>query len=76
MYNENDEKVTATLTTKHDECFFSNIDAYPNTEGNICIRFDDKSHLVLTPLMAKRLNKLLGEAIRTSISMVLSEDIE
>jgi hypothetical protein len=76
MSNENDEKIIGTLTTRQDEYFFSDIDAYPNKEGNICVKFDDQSHFVLTPLMATRLNKSLGDAIRSSIGMVLSEDIE
>lgn len=69
-----EEKISGVLYTKHDELNFSNADAYPNEEGNICIRLDDISFAVLTPIMAKRLRKALDEAVRSSLGMVLSEE--
>jgi len=68
-----EEEIRGTLFTKYDELNFSDGDAYPNEEGNICVKFDDRSFVVLTPIMAKRLNRLLDEAIRSSLGMVLSE---
>ncbi len=67
------EKISGVLYTKYDELNFSNADAFPNEEGNICLSLDEKSFAVLTPIMAKRLRKALDEAIRSSLSMVLSE---
>ena len=67
-------EIRGVLFTKHDELHFSGGDAYPNEEGNICIRLDEKSFAVLTPIMAKRLNKALDEAIRSSLGMVLGEE--
>ena len=69
-----EEKVSGVLFTKHDELNFFDADVFPNEEGNICIRMDEKSFTVLTPIMAKRLNKLLGEAVRSSLGMVLGEE--
>lgn len=69
-----EEKISGVLYTKYDELNFSNADAYPNEEGNICIRFDEKSFAVLTPIMAKRLRKALDEAVRSSLGMVLSQE--
>lgn len=69
-----EDEVRGVLYTIHDELNFSDGDAYPNEEGNICLKFDDKSFVVLTPLMAKRLNRLLDEAIRSSLGMTLSEE--
>ncbi len=69
-----EEEISGVLFTKYDELNFSEGDAYPNQEGNICIKFDEKSFAVLTPVMAKRLNKSLDEAIRSSLGMVLSEE--
>jgi hypothetical protein len=69
----NEEKISGELITKRDELTFRDADAYANSEGNIYVRFDDESGLLLTPIMAKRLNKLIDEAIRSSLSMVLSE---
>jgi hypothetical protein len=46
---------------------------YPNPEGNICIWLNEKSFVVLTPIMAKRLRNTLDEAIRSALGMVLSE---
>ena len=67
-------KISGVLFTKNDELNFSDADAYPNEEGNICIRLDEKSFAVLTPIMAKRLNKALDEAVRSSLGMVLGEE--
>jgi len=69
-----EEKISGTLFTKHDELNFSDADAYPNGEGNICLSLDEKNFAVLTPVMAKRLRKALDEAIRSSIGMVLGEE--
>ena len=69
-----EEKISGVLYTKHDELNFSNADAYPNEEGNICIRLDEKSFAVITPIMAKRLRKVLDEAIRSSLGMVLGQE--
>jgi hypothetical protein len=69
-----EEKISGVLYTKYDELSFSDADAYTNEEGNICIRLDEKSFAVLTPIMAKRLRKTLDEAIRSSLGMVLSEE--
>ena len=69
-----EDKISGVLFTKYDELNFFEADAYTNEEGNICVKFDDKSFVVLTPIMAKRLNKLLDEAIRSSLGMVLEEE--
>ncbi len=69
-----EEKISGVLFTKHDELNFSHADAYPNEEGNICIRLDEKTFAVLTPIMAKRLSKALDGSIRSSIGMVLGEE--
>ncbi|MFT5814787.1 MAG: hypothetical protein ACI9VT_002555 [Psychroserpens sp.] len=66
--------ISGVLTTKRDELDFTGGDAYSNKEGNICIRFDEDSYAVLTPVMAKRLNKLISEAVSSSLGMVLSEE--
>lgn len=76
MSEQNDEKFTGTLFTKHDELNFFNAETFANKEGNICISFDGQSYCVLTPLMAKRLNFMLGEAIRTSIGMIMSQKLD
>jgi hypothetical protein len=68
-----EEKISGVLYTKHDELSFSNADVYPNSEGNICIWLNEKSFVVLTPIMAKRLRNTLDEAIRSALGMVLSE---
>lgn len=69
-----ENKISGVLFTKHDELNFFNADAFPNEEGNICIWLNERSFAVLTPVMAKRLNKVLDEAIRSSLSMVLGEE--
>lgn len=69
-----EENISGVLTTKRDELNFFEGDAYPNQEGNVCVRFDEESYMVLTPVMAKRLNKKIDEAIRSSLGMVLSEE--
>lgn len=68
------EKISGVLFTKYDELNFSNADAYPNEEGNICISLDENSFAVFTPIMAKRLRKALDEAVRSSLGMVLGEE--
>ena len=68
-----EEKISGLLTTKCDELSFFDAGAYPNTEGNICVRLDEESYMVLTPVMAKRLNKQIEESVRSSLGMVLSE---
>ncbi|MFT7158628.1 MAG: hypothetical protein ACI8Q1_003661 [Parvicella sp.] len=68
-----ENNISGVLFTKHDELHFSNADAFANKEGNICVWLDDKSFAVLTPIMAKRLNKVLDEAVRSSLGMVLGE---
>lgn len=65
-----EDKISGVLTTKHDELNFSNADAFPNEEGNICIWLDEKSFAVLTPLMAKRLNKVINEAVMSSLDLL------
>jgi len=69
-----DENIQGTLLTEYDELNFSNGDAYANPEGNICIKFDDKNFTIFTPVMAKRLNKLIDEAVRESLGMVLGQE--
>lgn len=69
-----EENISGVLYTKHDELNFSNADAYPNQEGNICISLDENSYAILTPIMAKRLRKALDEALRSALSMVLGEE--
>ena len=69
-----EEKISGVLYTKYDELNFSNAEAYPNEEGNICIKLDEKRFAVLTPIMAKRLRKALDEAVRSSLGMVLGEE--
>jgi len=69
-----EEKISGVLYTKHEELYFSNADAYPNEEGNICISLDENSFAVLTPIMAKRLRKALDEAVRSSLGMMLGEE--
>ena len=69
----NEDNISGVLFTKHDELQFSNADAFTNDEGNICVWLDEKSFAVLTPIMAKRLNKALDEAVRSSLGMVLGE---
>jgi hypothetical protein len=71
---EEDRNICGVLYTKHDELNFTNADAYSNDAGNICIRLDDESFAVMTPIMAKRLRKALDEAIRSAVGMVLGED--
>ncbi len=68
-----EDKKRGVLFTKYDELNFFEADAYPNEEGNICIRLDEESFAVLTPIMAKRLNNALDEAVRSSLGMVLGE---
>lgn len=72
----NEENISGQIRTKRDELDFFKADAYPNTEGNVCIRFDEDedSFMVLTPIMAKRFSKLIDEAARSSLSMILSEE--
>ena len=65
---------SGTLTTKRDELNFFEVDVFPNSEGNVCIYFEEGNYLALTPLMAKKLNKSLDEAIRASLAMVLSQE--
>ena len=69
-----EENISGVLYTKHDELSFSNADAYPNQEGNICISLDEKNYAILTPIMAKRLRKALDEAVRSALGMVLGEE--
>jgi hypothetical protein len=68
------ERIYGVLYTKYNELNFSDADVYPNEEGNICIKFDEKSFVVLTPIMAKRLRKILDEAVRSSLGMILGEE--
>jgi len=68
-----EDKISGVLFTKYNELNFFGADAYPNEEGNICIRLDEESFAVLTPIMAKRLNTAIDEAVRSSLGMVLGE---
>jgi hypothetical protein len=63
--------ISGVLTTKRDELDFTDGDAYANKEGNICIRFDEDSYAILTPVMAKRLNKLISEAVSSSLALLI-----
>mgnify|MGYP003457824089 CR=1 FL=1 len=67
-------KICGEVFTKRDEFNFFAADVYPNQEGNICIRLDDESHIILSPIMAKRLRSKIDEAIRDSLGMVLAEE--
>jgi hypothetical protein len=69
-----EENISGVLTTERDELNFFEADVYPNQEGNICIRFDEKSYAVLSPMMAKKLNKLIDESVRSSLGMLLSQE--
>lgn len=69
-----EEKISGVLYTKYDEQSFFGADVFQNEEGNICIWLDEKSFVVLTTVMAKRLRKTLDEAIRTSLARMLGED--
>ncbi len=55
MHIMQEENISGVLYTKYDEVNFSCADVYPNEEGNICIKIDKDSWIVLTPIMAKRL---------------------
>lgn len=69
-----EENISGVLYTKHDEPNFSNADAYPNKEGNICISLEENSYVILTPIMAKRLRRALDEAVRSALSTVLGKE--
>lgn len=68
-----EENISGQITTSRDEVSFFEVDAYPNDEGNVCISFDENSYMILTPIMAKRFSKLIDEAARSTLSMIMSE---
>jgi len=69
-----DLKICGEVTTRRDDFSFFDADVYPDQEGNICIRLDDDSYIILSPIMAKRFKNKIDEAIRESLAMVLSQE--
>ena len=74
MHIMQEENISGVLYTKYDEVNFSCADVYPNEEGNVCIKIDKDSWIVLTPMLAKRLKGCLSQSINSSLGMILGEE--